>query len=135
MENIYRNEYCGKVDASYENKEVRLSGWIDTIRNLGALVFITLRDETGLVQLISNNVEEYSKLNRESTVTVEGIVRKRKVEQLLNILFSSSAVRFEPYIVRKPFSTFSFLNVSAWKIDNAIKKSGKIDNAVIFMVL
>ena len=77
MENIYRNEYCGKVDASYENKEVRLSGWIDTIRNLGALVFITLRDETGLVQLISNNVEEYSKLNRESTVTVEGIVRKR----------------------------------------------------------
>ena len=65
MENIYRNVYCGNVDASYENKEVRLAGWIDTIRNLGALVFITLRDETGIVQLISNDVDNYSKLNRE----------------------------------------------------------------------
>lgn len=76
MNNVYRNVYCGEVDASYESKEVRLAGWIDTIRNLGSLVFITLRDETGIVQLISDN-EEYGKLNRESTITISGIVNKR----------------------------------------------------------
>ena len=76
MENKYRNVYCGEVTKEYENKEVRLAGWIETVRNLGGLVFITLRDETGIVQLISNNVE-YAKLNRESTATVTGIVKPR----------------------------------------------------------
>ena len=76
MENKYRNVYCGEVTKKYENKEVRLAGWIETVRNLGGLVFITLRDETGIVQLISNNVE-YAKLNRESTATVTGIVKPR----------------------------------------------------------
>ena len=77
MENKYRNVYCGEVTKEYVNKEVRLAGWIDTIRNLGSLLFITLRDEKGIVQLISNDVEKYKDLNRESTVTVTGIVRKR----------------------------------------------------------
>ena len=76
MENKYRNLYCGEVTKEYENKEVRLAGWIETVRNLGGLVFITLRDETGIVQLISNNIE-YAKLNRESTATVTGIVKPR----------------------------------------------------------
>ena len=76
MENKYRNVYCGEVTKEYEGKEVRLAGWIETVRNLGGLVFITLRDETGIIQLISNNVE-YAKLNRESTATVTGIVKPR----------------------------------------------------------
>ncbi len=82
MNNKYRNVYCGEVDASLEGKEVRLAGWIDTIRNLGSLVFITLRDETGIVQLISDEVEKYSKLNRESTVTVSGVVNKRTLDMV-----------------------------------------------------
>jgi len=77
MENVYRSINCGEVSSSLEGKEIRLAGWIDTVRNLGGLVFITLRDESGIVQLISSNVEEYSKLNRESTVTVTGIVKLR----------------------------------------------------------
>ena len=75
-ENIYRNVYCGKVDKSYVGKSVRLSGWINSIRNLGGLLFITLRDESGIVQLISED-EKYSNITRESTVTVEGIVQER----------------------------------------------------------
>lgn len=82
MNNKYRNVYCGNVDASFEGKEVRIAGWIDTIRNLGSLVFMTLRDETGIVQLISNDVETYTKLNRESTVTVTGKVRRRTLDMV-----------------------------------------------------
>ncbi|HPE15269.1 MAG TPA: aspartate--tRNA ligase [Bacilli bacterium] len=77
MENKYRNIYCGNVTREYVGKNILLSGWIDTIRNLGSLVFITLRDETGIVQLISKDVEKYIKLNRESTVTVTGKVIPR----------------------------------------------------------
>ena len=82
MNNRYRNVYCGKVTKEYVGKEVKVAGWIDTIRNLGSLVFITLRDETGIVQLISNNVEEYSKLNREATATVSGIVKARTPDMI-----------------------------------------------------
>ena len=57
MENKYRNIYCGEVTKEYVGKEVRLAGWIDTIRNLGSLLFIALRDEKGIVQLISNDVD------------------------------------------------------------------------------
>ena len=74
MNNKYRNVYCGNVDASFEGKEVRIAGWIVTIR--------TLRDETGIVQLISNDVETYTKLNRESTVTVTGKVRRRTLDMV-----------------------------------------------------
>ena len=77
MNNIYRNVYCGEVTKEYIGKEVRVAGWIDSIRNLGSLVFMVVRDETGIVQLISNDVEKLSKLNKESTITVTGIVNPR----------------------------------------------------------
>src|SRR5574344_1858941 len=77
MENKYRNVYCGEVTSKYVDSEVRLAGWVETVRNLGGLIFISLRDETGTIQLISKNVYEYSKLNRECTVTVTGKVCRR----------------------------------------------------------
>ena len=58
-ENIYRTTYCGHVNKDYIGKEVRLAGWVNSIRNLGGLLFITLRDETGIVQLISEEGEYY----------------------------------------------------------------------------
>lgn len=81
MENKYRNVYCAEVTKEYVGKEIRLAGWIENVRNLGGLIFITLRDETGIVQLISNNVE-YAKLNRESTATVTGVVKSRTPEMI-----------------------------------------------------
>ena len=81
-ENIYRNVYCGEVDKSYVGKEVRLAGWINSIRNLGGLLFITLRDESGIVQLISENGDEYSNITRESTVSITGIVQNRTPDMI-----------------------------------------------------
>ena len=76
-ENMYRDFYCGEVNSSMVGKEIKLAGWVNSIRNLGSLVFITLRDETGIVQLISEEVEKYINITKESTVTVTGVVRKR----------------------------------------------------------
>ena len=83
MANKYREIYCGEVTKEYVGKEIRLAGWIENVRNLGSLVFITLRDEKGVVQLISNDVEKYSSLNRESTATVTGVVELRS-EDMIN---------------------------------------------------
>ena len=74
--NMYRDIYCGEVDSSYIGKEIRLAGWVNSVRNLGNLVFITLRDETGIVQLITKS-SEYKNLHKEATVTITGKVLKR----------------------------------------------------------
>ena len=76
-ENMYRDIYCGEVNSSYIGKNIKLAGWVNSIRNLGNLVFITLRDETGIVQLISEDVEKYKNLHREATVTITGVVEAR----------------------------------------------------------
>ena len=76
-ENIYRSVYCGNVDKSYVGKEIKLAGWVNSIRNLGGLLFLTLRDETGIVQLISEEAEKYLDVTRESTITITGTVQKR----------------------------------------------------------
>ena len=75
--NIYRDIYCGEVSTEYVGKNLKLAGWVNSIRNLGSLVFITLRDETGIVQLISEDVEKYANITKESTVTITGVVRRR----------------------------------------------------------
>lgn len=76
-ENIYRTIYCGEVNTDYIGREIKLAGWVNSIRNLGSLLFITLRDETGIVQLISEDVSKYMNITRESTITVTGTVQRR----------------------------------------------------------
>ena len=75
--NKYRTIYCGDLRASNIGEEVKIAGWVEQIRNLGSLVFMTLRDETGIVQLISEEIDKYKDLTRESTITANGIVRHR----------------------------------------------------------
>ncbi len=75
--NKYRNKYCGEITIVDAGKTVRIGGWINSIRNLGSLVFLTVRDESGVVQVISEESEKLSDLTRESTVTITGTVQKR----------------------------------------------------------
>ena len=81
-DNIYRSIYCGEVSTNEIGKEVRLAGWVNSIRNLGSLLFITLRDETGIIQLISEDVDKYININRESTITITGTVRARTKDMI-----------------------------------------------------
>ncbi len=83
MENIYRNVYSGEVDETYAGKEVRVAGWINSVRKLGGLTFVTLRDETGIVQIITEDADMFKGITRESTVTITGTVRLR-TEDMIN---------------------------------------------------
>ena len=50
----WRDLYCGDVRAEHVGRRVTVSGWADTRRDHGGLVFIDLRDHTGLLQLVAN---------------------------------------------------------------------------------
>lgn len=77
MKNKYRTIYCGEVTTANIGEEIRIAGWLEQKRNLGSLVFMTLRDETGVIQLISEDIESFKDITRESTMTVTGTVRHR----------------------------------------------------------
>ena len=48
---MYRTHYCGKITANEIGKEVSVCGWVQKQRDLGSLIFIDLRDVSGIVQL------------------------------------------------------------------------------------
>ena len=50
--NGYRDTWCGQVLADRVGGEARVAGWVNRRRDHGGLVFIDLRDRTGIVQLV-----------------------------------------------------------------------------------
>ena len=73
--NEYRTHNCGELRLSDAGKEVRIAGWVNSIRNLGGLTFITLRDHFGITQIILDGQETP---NKESVISVLGTVVERE---------------------------------------------------------
>ena len=77
MKKLFNNE----INENYINSSVTLTGWVSRVRNLGGLIFIDLRDRTGIVQLVVNpEVEFYdiaSSLKSEYVISVTGKVVER----------------------------------------------------------
>ena len=69
---MYRTNNCGELTIKNVGEEVNLSGWIQKIRNLGGMIFIDLRDEFGITQIvIKNELEKQAKdLNTESCIHI-----------------------------------------------------------------
>lgn len=83
MENMRRTHYCGVLRREDENKEVVVCGFVQRRRNLGQLIFIDLRDRTGIVQLSFDDTtdrEIFEKANEtrsEYVVMAKGVVKIR----------------------------------------------------------
>ena len=83
MNGLKRTHYCGTLTKNEIGNEVVVCGWVQRQRDLGALIFIDLRDRTGIVQLAfddNTNREIFEKafaLRSEFVVMAKGIVRMR----------------------------------------------------------
>ncbi len=75
-----RTHYIGHLDPSMIGKQVVVGGWIEDIRELGKLAFLTLRDVTGVAQivLVGEALNQTKGLNRQSVVRITGTVQKSK---------------------------------------------------------
>jgi nondiscriminating aspartyl-tRNA synthetase len=80
LNNIKRSHYAFQVDRSLVGQQVRVGGWIEDIRDIGKLAFLTIRDVTGVCQVIvtGNNLQSALQAPRQSAVTVTGIVQESK---------------------------------------------------------
>ena len=79
----YRTHNCGELREEHVGLTVRLSGWVDTIRDHGGVTFLDLRDQFGITQIVvhEESGEGFLKnMGRESVITVSGPVKKRDME-------------------------------------------------------
>ncbi len=83
MNGLKRTDYCGTLNADFVGEEVTVAGWVQRRRDLGALIFIDLRDRTGVVQLAFDDNTEKEIFDKAFTVRSEyvlmanGVVRER----------------------------------------------------------
>ena len=84
LQNFKRSSYCGDLRIGDAGKTVHLCGWVQRQRDLGGLIFVDLRDRTGLVQLSFDDstdkaiFEKAATLRSEYVVAVTGLVRERE---------------------------------------------------------
>jgi aspartyl-tRNA synthetase len=84
--NGYRDAWCGQVLAGRVESELRVAGWVNRRRDHGGLIFIDLRDRTGIVQLVFNPdssgaaFELAHKLRAEDVLSAAGTVVRRSEE-------------------------------------------------------
>ena len=76
-----RTHTCGALRLEDAGKQVKISGWMENIRAVSAnLAFIVVRDFYGITQVVAETeemVDTFKAINKESTISVEGIVRER----------------------------------------------------------
>ncbi|WP_167605093.1 aspartate--tRNA ligase [Maribellus sediminis] len=113
---MYRTHTCGELRIDHVNTEVTLSGWVQRIRDLGAMSFIDLRDRYGITQLVVDEntdkaiADQLDELGREFVLQVKGLVRERssknkniptgEIEIALNEIKVLSAAELPPFTIQ-----------------------------------
>ncbi len=81
---IYKTHNCGELRISHVGEEVKIAGWVQTIRDLGGVVFLDIRDQYGITQAVTSEnvsiVDFSSRIPIESAVSLKGVVRKREAD-------------------------------------------------------
>ena len=77
---MYRTKTCGELNLKNVNEKVELAGWIGKLRNLGGMIFIDLRDQFGITQIVINDEkmqEEVKNIPTESCIHICGKIVER----------------------------------------------------------
>ena len=84
--NEYRTYTCNTIRKEHVGEKIKLAGWIQTIRDMGGIIFVDLRDQYGITQIVASGdeklVDSLARIPVESTISVEGTVRLRDDETI-----------------------------------------------------
>ena len=131
MNNIYRTHNCGELNIKNVGQEVRLSGWVQRIRNLGAMKFIDLRDQYGITQIVISDDEKFKEqindIVTECVICIHGTVveRSNKNNKIPTGEIEIDAQKIE--ILGKCKSTLPF-EVNSEKVDiNSVREDLRLE--------
>ena len=92
--NLYRTHTCNQINDKNIGQQIRIAGWVHSIRNHNQLLFIDLRDHTGLIQIIikkSNKIFNIAKNQKlENVISCVGIILKRDIKMINKKIFTGN---------------------------------------------
>ncbi len=74
---MYRTHRCNEIRENHIGMTVELAGWVDVVRDHGGVLFVDLRDETGVTQVVVHDEKLLKGVSKETVVSAHGIVAKR----------------------------------------------------------
>ncbi|NLZ36535.1 MAG: aspartate--tRNA ligase [Clostridiales bacterium] len=77
---MLRTHTCNELGIDHIGRRATLTGWIDTVRDHGGVIFVDLRDHYGVTQIVFNDDSMIAGISKETVVLIEGIVTKRDEE-------------------------------------------------------
>ena len=83
MELSYKKQNCTQINEDYIGKDCMLAGWVSTVRDLGGIIFVEVRDRSGLFQVVADPkinpqvYEKFQQLRSEFVIQVTGKISKR----------------------------------------------------------
>ena len=80
--NKYRTIMISDITNDMVGKTIVVSGWVQNIRDHGGVLFLDLRDTSGVLQTVSNDDSMFKGLAKESVIRLEGTLRKRSVDTI-----------------------------------------------------
>ena len=101
IKTMFKDHECGKLNLANVNETVVLSGWVSTVRDLGGILFVELRDRSGFFQIVANpqiNPQVHKILEQDRTeyvIKVSGKVTKRP-EETYNEKYPTGQVEMYP---------------------------------------
>lgn len=127
MNSSKRTVTCGDLRKADVGKTVILNGWVSRARNLGGLIFISLRDRYGITQImVSENAPEdvkklASSLKSEYCIAVEGVVNARSEKDI-----NSDMLTGEIEVEAKDIEIFTTSQELPFSIEEVRQKDGTI---------
>ena len=82
MENEYRSCNCGHVTEEFIGKNIKVSGWVENIRDHGGITFLDVRDHYGNVQVVLNDDSLLNNISKETIISAYGEVVARTPENI-----------------------------------------------------
>ncbi len=74
---MYRTHRCNEIREAHIGQIIELAGWVDVIRDHGGVLFVDLRDETGVTQVVVHDENLLKGVSKETVLSVHGTVTKR----------------------------------------------------------
>ena len=127
----FKTHTCNEISLDDVVKKVRIAGFVETIRDLGGLVFLDIRDMYGITQVVtskdSQDVDLVSHIPIESSVTVYGTVRKRS-EETINLKLKTGKVEiYSNQEVREDLRLkYRYLDLRSEKLQNNLKMRAQV---------
>lgn len=142
---MYRTHTCGELRINHVNQKVTLSGWVQRIRDLGAMSFIDLRDRYGITQLVVDEntdasvAKQLDELGREFVIQATGIVRERssknknlptgEIEIALTSINTLSPSEIPPFTIQEDTDGGDELRMKYRYLD--LRRSNVRDNLIL----